>query len=69
MPMSEDGKQGRETAKSTCYVAEPLSAVTDPIELAALGALSLSPDDLIRRARNHNKHSKKKQKKDALVRF
>jgi len=43
IPMSEDGKQGRETAKSTCHVAEPLSAVTDPIELAALGALSPQP--------------------------
>ena len=45
-----------EKAESQCYVAKLLNAVTDPIGLAALG--TLSPDGLIRRARNHNKYSK-----------
>jgi len=67
MPMSEDEKQRRETAKSKCYVAKLLNAVTGPIGLAALRALS--PDGLIRRTRSHKKHSKKKQKKEASVRF
>jgi len=66
MPMSEDAKQKRETAKSQWYVAKLLETVTDPAGQADLRALS--HEDLIKRARNHNKHSKKKQKKAASVR-
>ena len=66
MPMSEDDKQRRETAKSEWCVAKLFEAVTDPTGQAALRALS--QEGLIKRALNHNKHSKKKQKKEALVR-
>jgi len=66
MPMSEDDEQRRETAKSQWYVAKLFEAVTDPTGQAALRALS--HEGLIKRARNHNKHSKKKQKQEASVR-
>jgi len=64
--MSEDDKQRRETAKSQWYVAKLFEAVTDPRGQTALRAHS--HEGLIKRARNHNKHSKKKQKKEASVR-
>jgi len=65
MPMSEDAKQRRETVKSQWYIAKLFETVTDPTGQAALRALR--HEGLIKRARNHNKHSKKKQKKEALV--
>ena len=65
VPMSEDEKQRQETAKSTCHIAKLFRAKTDTVELAAL--TELPPDALVRRARNHNMHSKKKQKKVTLA--
>jgi len=63
---TEDAKQRRETAKSQWYVAKLFETVTDPTGQAALRALS--HEGLIKRARNHNKHSTKKKKKEASVR-